>query len=406
VAVEITLVRHGETVANVAGLWQGAGNSGFSPRGREQVKRLAHRLDREHFDLVVVSPSGRAAATAGATRFDAESDERWREMELGAWEGLSREEVEERYADDLAAFRAGEDVPAGGSGERASELGARALAAMDSLVERLEDGQRALVVSHGGPVMLVTAALLGLTRRGPLHPILNTAITRVRYADGRYQLTVFNDTSHLNGYHSGFHGDTQVVLIRHGQTESNLESRWQGRQHGMLTAEGRDQARRLASVVPAVDGLYSSPLGRALDTAAEIAGRLGIDVTQLDDLAEMSFGRWENLTSDEIMKSFPEEWERFQAGHDVPRGGNGETFGDAGRRLASAVEAIADRHPAGVAGAVTHGGVSRAYVAHLLGTSFLDRHRLPLLDNTAMTRIVMSERGPLLADYNVAPHLL
>jgi broad specificity phosphatase PhoE len=405
VAIEITMVRHGETVANVAGLWQGRTESDLSPTGADQAKRVGARLGREHFDLVLTSPASRARATAQATGFDAEIEEPWREMDLGAWEGLTRAEVDEQYGDEVAAFRAGEDVRVGGTGETVSELVARSVEALRSLVDRLDDGDRALVVSHGGPIMMAAAALLGAPRRGPLHPILNTSITRIHVDGDHFQVSVFNDTSHLNGFHPGFMGDTQVVLIRHGQTESNVESRWQGRQNGMLTSLGREQVEKAAAVFPRVDGLYSSPLGRALDTAAPIAGRLELDITTIDDLAEMSFGGWENLTAEEIKQAFPDEWERVDKGDDVPRGGFGETYGGAGERLAAAVADIAARHEGGVAGAVTHGGVSRAYVTHLLGTSFVDRHRLHLLNNTAMARIVVSGGRPVLADYNVAPHL-
>jgi broad specificity phosphatase PhoE len=405
VAIEITLVRHGETVANVAGLWQGRTESDLSAAGGEQARLAGDRLKRESFDLVVASPASRARATAAATGLEAEIVEAWREMDLGAWEGMSRTEVDEQYPDEVAAFRAGEDIRVGGTGETVSELVARSVGALRSLAARLDDGERALVVSHGGPIMMATSAVLGVSRRGPLHPILNTSLTRIRIDGDHFQVAAFNDTSHLNGRHPGFMGDTQVVLIRHGQTESNLESRWQGRQEGKLTAVGREQAEKAAAVFPDVDALYSSPLGRALDTARPIAGRLELDIATVDDLAEMSFGRWENLTADEIRSSFPDEWERVDQGHDVPRGGHGETYAGAGLRLAAAVAQIAERHQGRVAGAVTHGGVSRAYVTHVLGTTFADRHRLHLLNNTAMARIVVAGDRPVLADYNVAPHL-
>jgi probable phosphoglycerate mutase len=405
VAIEITLVRHGETVANVAGLWQGRTESELSPAGAEQARRVGERLKGESFDLVVASPASRARATVAATGFEPEIGEPWREMDLGAWEGLSRAEVDQRYGDEVAAFRAGENIRVGGTGETVSELVARSVGALRGVVERLDDGQRALVVSHGGPIMMATAAMLGVSQRGPLHPILNTSLTRIRFEGDHVEVAAFNDTSHLNGRHPGFMGDTQVVLIRHGQTESNLESRWQGRQDGKLTPAGREQAEKAAAVFPKVDALYSSPLGRALDTAAPIAGHLELDIATVDDLAEMSFGRWENLTTDEIKQSFPDEWDRVDRGDDVPRGGHGETYADAGLRLAAAVAGIAARHEGRVAGAVTHGGVSRAFITHLLGTSFADRHRLHLLDNTAMARIVVTGGRPVLADYNVAPHL-
>ena len=120
-SVEITIVRHGETAANLAGVWQGWSNAGFSARGREQVKRLAARLDGRPYDLVVSSDLGRAMATAGAMGRDVESDQRWREINLGSWEGLSQDEIGMNHPDVTAALERGDDIAFGG-GERMSEL--------------------------------------------------------------------------------------------------------------------------------------------------------------------------------------------------------------------------------------------------------------------------------------------
>ncbi len=403
-ARDITLVRHGETTANAAGLWQGSGDAGFTDRGSNQVLRVAERLQADTFDRALASGQGRANATAAATGLEFAVDPGWREMGLGSWEGLTRPEVESRYGDELAAMRAGEPVRVGGTGETTAELLARSLEAFDRLAASLDDGQSAVVFSHGGPIMMVVSHLLGVANRGPLHPIVNTAITRITIGDEFPQVRIFNDAGHLNGSHAGYQPGTNIMLMRHGQTVSNVESRWQGMQEGALTDLGREQARRAAMAFPAVSGLYSSPLARALDTAAFIADRHGIPVSRVDELAEMSFGRWENLTTDEIKASFPDEWARFEAGDDLPRGGTGETYDGAGERLAGAVGAIAGRHPGTTVGAVTHGGVSRAFASRILGTGFSERHRLSLLDNTAMAHVVYTDRGPVLAAYNVAPY--
>ena len=61
--------------------------------------------------------------------------------------------------------------------------------------------------------------------------------------------------------------------------------------------------------------------------------------------------------------------------------------------------------PAARIAAVSHGGSTRAYVARILGIDFTDRHRLALLSNSAMARVVYGDEGPSVASWNLTPHL-
>jgi broad specificity phosphatase PhoE len=157
---EIWLVRHGETGANAAGVWQGQGDVALNERGREQAAVLGRRLGRVVFDLVLASDQVRARGTAAGAGFPAEPDPAWREMDIGCWDGLTRDEVAARYGDELRALAAGEDLAVGG-GETWSEFRSRVEAALVALVRRLGPEERALVVTHGA----VIHALLGGPRR-------------------------------------------------------------------------------------------------------------------------------------------------------------------------------------------------------------------------------------------------
>jgi len=99
-----------------------------------------------------------------------------------------------------------------------------------------------------------------------------------------------------------------LIVIRHGQTEWNLERRWQGHGDSPLTAKGRDQARAMGAVLareaigPATHAAYVSPLGRALATARLM---LGPDWPATPDprLREIGVGGWEGWLMDDVAEA-------------------------------------------------------------------------------------------------------
>jgi probable phosphoglycerate mutase len=403
-AVEISLIRHGETEANAAGIWQGTSDSPLSATGQDQISWLSRRFASNPFDLVVTSDLGRAYETSLGLG-DVEVDERWRELHLGSWEGLNREEIASLDPDALIALRDGEDISFGG-GERVSEMIARLREAFSELVGRLEDGERAAVVSHGGALFALIGWLLGVDGRGRLLRLTNTSVSTVRIDEAETQLTVFNDPTHLPGDPvRADTGATHIVFARHGESVANRQGRWQGRTGGELTAEGRAQAESLRSRFPRVAALYSSPLDRAWETARLLSDGNGMSPEADAGLEELSFGSWEMMTTEEIAAADPDALAALAAGTDIARGKTGETFGELRARMAGAVAAIAARHEGETVGLVSHGAATRALATEIVDLDFANRFRLGLLDNTAMARFVYGPRRPSLASWNLTPHL-
>jgi broad specificity phosphatase PhoE len=406
---EIYLVRHGETESNVAARWEGFGDSSLTRRGRWQVDRLARRLGGERFDVVTGSDLDRAVATAGAVVPDRyHPDPAWREADLGRWEGLSPEQVMASDADTLAALAAGEDVAMGG-GESPAALAGRVAKAFDALADGLDDGGRALVVSHGGAITALVSSILGLDgdHFGVIGAMVNTSVTRIRAGDRGVRIDVFNDAAHIGEDHLGYgQPGTHVLLVRHGETEANRSGVWQGRTDGSMTDEGNRQAGLVAGALPPLTGIYASSLSRARLTAAAIGRIQGIEPVVRDDLVEIAMGAWEGLTPEEIQQRHPDEWRTLIEEHaDLPRGGDGETFAAVADRMAGAVATIAAEHDDGPVAIVSHGGAIRAYVSGLVGIGFAGRRRLASPHNTAVSRIVLGGRRPRLASYNVSAHL-
>ncbi len=108
-----------------------------------------------------------------------------------------------------------------------------------------------------------------------------------------------------------------IYLFRHGETEWNTEGRRQGHKNSPLTSRGKLQAKNNARSLKQNSSLtepvfvYSSPLGRAKDTATIILNELDISTNSIifdDRLMESSFGKWEGLTDHEVAQQYPESW--------------------------------------------------------------------------------------------------
>ncbi len=405
--MEITLLRHGETPANAAGVWQGHGSVGLSHRGRRQAEKVAARVSAEDYDLVVTSDLERAVETAKVLGGPAEVDPAWREIDLGAWEGLTRQQVAERYPDELAALRSGEPIRFGG-GESLPEFRARVEGALEVMQGRLDDGARALIVTHGGVVMALVRAVWGLEgwRRG-VGPVDNTALSTLNWQQG-LRVTRYNDAGHLEPW-VGWAGermrdsDPVVTLVRHGLTDANVAGRWQGHSDRGMNQTGRRQVAQLSAWWGRTHGVFSSPLGRALETARALVE--GGEPVTIDDLKEISMGAWEERSGDEIQQHWPELWRRiYEEGEDLPRGGDGETWEAMKRRVTRAVEELSATN-AGPVTVVSHGAAIRAYVASLLGLGWEGCRRLAVPANASVSQVVMTAEGPVLAAYSVTPHL-
>ena len=134
---------------------------------------------------------------------------------------------------------------------------------------------------------------------------------------------------------------TTVCLVRHGETDWNLAGRVQGREDVGINETGRRQAMKTANFLgrEVWDGIFSSPLKRALATAEIIGGQLGMaDIAILDDLMERDFGQASGLTQAEIGEKFggrefveQEPWDSFSIR--AMRGLDSVVDGRVGQRL-------------------------------------------------------------------------
>lgn len=352
--------------------------------------------------LLISSDLGRTRTTCAAIGAGEQLAE-WREYDLGAWDGMRPAEIRAQYPGlENERFGSGDFQPAGG--ERFSDFIDRVRGAFDRLAARVDEGEEAIAVTHGGLIQTIVGSLVGAVDQSAMLVPSNTSVTTIRMDGDRTSVFSYNDDLHLNGDAARPSG-TRLRLIRHGETEANLEHRWWGRGESPLSPTGRRQAAILADAGTALDAVVSSPSGRAQETASAVAARIDVPIRTVDGLVELHFGEWEGMTGAEAQAEDPEAFHRiFVEGRDEPRGRTGERFVDAGERFSKAAAAIAENE-SGTVGVFTHGGVTRAYVAGLLGIPFANRDVFPIPRNTAHSEIIYAADGPRISSYNVATHL-
>lgn len=153
---------------------------------------------------------------------------------------------------------------------------------------------------------------------------------------------------------------TDLILIRHGETDWNRELRFQGQLDVPLNSIGLEQARRVAGrlIRENVHGLVSSDLQRALQTAQAVAQRLGHEGPVSDrGLREQHFGVMEGLRVPDIQRDHPQSWRdwvRFDADFAFEGAESARVFH---ARVMAAVQGLAQRHSGKTVAVVTHGGV-------------------------------------------------
>lgn len=159
-----------------------------------------------------------------------------------------------------------------------------------------------------------------------------------------------------------------ILLARHGMTEWNVEKRRQGQLDSPLTTDGAEQARRAAAAVMSlgIDGVFSSPLGRAIATARIIADRTGVPLVVIDELAEIHHGQFAGMTNEEIGTRFPGALERRARDKYRWRFPGGESYADADVRAELALARVAEL-PARRPLIVSHEMIGRMLRRHLLG---------------------------------------
>ena len=187
--------------------------------------------------------------------------------------------------------------------------------------------------------------------------------------------------------------ETEIILIRHGETEWNSQQRMQGHSNSDLSSVGQAQIQALGQWMKNVpfDHIYSSDSLRAKQTAEAITQFSGHELKIDQRLREKNLGVFEGLTSEEARERHPEVFRLFKTAGSKYVIDEGESTQQLQDRALEIVDEIRIKHPEEHVLLVTHGGFIRVVMKHSLGLSLETPTRF-LIRNTGVFRLVWEDK--------------
>ncbi len=193
---------------------------------------------------------------------------------------------------------------------------------------------------------------------------------------------------------------TEIYIIRHGETDSNVRQACIGHKDVPLNERGREQVRHLAKklIDTEFDAVYVSPLTRAIDTAAPLKKKA--PMTMSYGLIERDYGVWDNMTFEEIKAQYPPEYQAWQDSwidYIIPEGESAQMVQN---RVNESMAKILSENDGKRILIVTHLGTARHIISYLLGLTTEQSWRFAL-DNAKMAVIGRTDNKGILKALNI-----
>lgn len=186
----------------------------------------------------------------------------------------------------------------------------------------------------------------------------------------------------------------ELTLIRHGETDSGKQSRYCGYTDIELNEKGLNQAKVLSQRLKGqrFNAVYCSPLKRTAQTAGIINEGLNANIIFSEALKERNFGIWDNLTWQEILNSYPEEYECWCSNWKEFTISRGESAVDAHKRAVGFIDQLMKTNKCGSFLIVTHQGIIRSLLVYLLHMQLEDVWRFKI-GNAGISCIEINDEG-------------
>ena len=396
----VIIVRHGQSTYNAEKRIQGRTDaSKLTEKGRDDASLVANALSNIQFNKIYSSPLQRAKETAdiicrvqgnhsGQTTVPQTSD-RLMEIDLPLWEGMLSTEVKEKFPED---YRIWEERPDQlqmllSNAEKTREhfpiiaLYEQARQFWQEVLPK-HQGETILIVGHNGinRALLATALSISPERYHSLQQS-NCGISVLNFSGGLgelVQLESMNQTQHMGEILPSLrpnHQGVRLLLVRHGETEWNRQTRFQGQIDVPLNDNGRRQSHLCGEFLQDVeiDFAVSSSMVRPKETAEIILQRhKGVNLELQDGLREIGHGLWEGKLEKEIEQEFPGELHRWRTVPVEVQMPEGENLQQVWERSVAAwqsivQDALAKQLKTGLV--VAHDATNKTLLCHVLGLS-------------------------------------
>ncbi|MEF9990599.1 MAG: histidine phosphatase family protein [Romboutsia sp.] len=195
-------------------------------------------------------------------------------------------------------------------------------------------------------------------------------------------------------------------IVRHGQTNWNILGKTQGHGNSDLTQKGIEQARELSESIInyPIDYIYTSDLGRAVETATILGESLGLYINQTTSLREMGFGDWEGLLIAEIEKKYSDIYNTWRNQPHLVNIPNGETLHIIKDRVDNFIKDLNVKHKNKHILLVTHSVTVRVMLLSFLESGMENIYKIKQ-DNTALNIVEYRDYGPVVIKMNDTSHL-
>lgn len=198
----------------------------------------------------------------------------------------------------------------------------------------------------------------------------------------------------------------KFFIVRHGETEWNMQGRTQGHGDSKLTEKGRYQADKLGRRLLKfnINCIYSSDLGRTIETSSILSSILNKEVEYTEGLREINFGKWEGMTIQEIKDKYNDIytiWRNEPHNALIP---DAENLIQLKERVLKTINDINKKHENSNIILVSHSMVIKVLLLSLLGSDLSNLYRIRQ-DNTALNIVEFREYGPVVVKLNDSNHL-
>lgn len=384
----VIIVRHGQSTYNTERRIQGRSDaSTLTQKGYEDALKVGAALSHLTFAAVYTSPLQRAKKTAelivGSTTSAIQPTDKLSEIDLPLWEGMLLQDVRDKFAEDYRRWQQQPDellmmLPPEGTRKHFPVLALYEQAGQfwQEILPH-HAGETILIIGHNGinRALISTALDISPSRYHAIQQS-NCGISVLNFAGelGQpVQLESLNQTAHLGEILPSLrpnHQGVRILLVRHGETDWNRQTRFQGQIDVPLNENGRQQSQKAAEFLKDVplDFAFSSPMLRPKETAEiMLEYHPNVQLELLDGLREISHGLWEGKLEAEIEQTYPGELHRWRTVPDAVKMPEGENLQQVWERSVAAWQSILAAVEQGTGLVVAHDATNKALLCQILG---------------------------------------